>query len=222
MEPSNRGHAFSLVELLIVIAVIAVLASLLLPSLSRGKARAVRIQCASNLKEIGLAIEMYLNESEDRLPGPVWMGQPFQYDQNETNALIFFLWRDLGLPLPSALRRDAPIFLCPGYTRLAPPALPGVERVSMMVNPDIDPDPANTVRPFGYPGRPGDPPEDALKAGELEHYSPARAFALVDADKRNAPLPGNPWWGQLPGKPVHGTMRNTLYFDWHVDGVQTP
>jgi prepilin-type processing-associated H-X9-DG protein len=114
---------------------------------------------------------------------------------------------------------DAPLFLCPGYARLAPPALPGVERVSLMVNPDIDPDPSNTVRPFGYPGRSGDPPEGVLKAGELEYYnSPAGLFALIDADKGNAPLPGNPWWGQLPGKPVHNNVRNALYFDWHVEG----
>jgi prepilin-type N-terminal cleavage/methylation domain-containing protein/prepilin-type processing-associated H-X9-DG protein len=219
----RTNRAFTLIELLIVVAIIGLLAALLLPTLSRAKARAVRIKCASNLKEIGLAIQMYVNQSEDRLPGPVWIGQPFQYDQTQTNTLIFFLGLDLGLLPPSLSTADAPIFLCPGYARLAPPALPGAERASFIVNPDIDPNPANTVRPFGYPGRSGDPREDVLKTDELERYnSPAGLVALIDADKRNAPLPGNPWWGQLPGKPVHGTLRNALYFDWHVEGKGAP
>jgi prepilin-type processing-associated H-X9-DG protein len=118
---------------------------------------------------------------------------------------------------------DAPVFLCPGYARLAPPALPGAERASFMVNADIDPDPGQTVRPFGYPGRSGDPFQGVLNTSELEKYgTPARAFALIDADKRNAPLPGNPWWSQLPGKPVHGNVRNALYFDWHAEAVWWP
>src|SRR5262245_22353860 len=140
MENRRMRRAFTLIELLIVIAIIAILAALLLPALSRAKARAVRAQCTSNLKEIGLAIQMYLNESEDRLPGPVWIGQPFQYDQATTNTLISFLGRELGLPPPLPSPTDAPIFLCPGYARLAPPVPAGTERVSLMVNADIDPD----------------------------------------------------------------------------------
>src|SRR3977135_2875651 len=61
-------RAFTLIELLALSAILAILAALLLPSLARAKARAVQIQCVSNYKQVGVALQMYVGESHDRLP----------------------------------------------------------------------------------------------------------------------------------------------------------
>src|SRR5262245_2208174 len=58
-------QAFTLLELLIVVAIIMILASLLLPALAQGRRLARRASCASNLKQWGAAVAMYLSDSND-------------------------------------------------------------------------------------------------------------------------------------------------------------
>ncbi len=68
----GRGEAFTLIELLVVIAIIAILAALLLPALSSAKQTAQRVACLNNLRQFGLAIELYANANDDHLPYPNW------------------------------------------------------------------------------------------------------------------------------------------------------
>jgi len=68
------AEAFTLTELLVVIGIIAVLAALLLPVLSAVQARAKRITCLNNLRQIDLGIQMYCDDSHDRTPATKPLG----------------------------------------------------------------------------------------------------------------------------------------------------
>jgi prepilin-type N-terminal cleavage/methylation domain-containing protein/prepilin-type processing-associated H-X9-DG protein len=64
----SESTAFTLAELLVVIAIIGVLAALLLPALSMGKSQALSTTCSNHLRQMGLALQMYVNESGNKYP----------------------------------------------------------------------------------------------------------------------------------------------------------
>jgi len=66
--PHRPARAFSLVELLVVIGIIAILLAILVPTLNKARQRATALQCASNLRQIGMAMQSYLND---------WRGMTF-------------------------------------------------------------------------------------------------------------------------------------------------
>ena len=77
---------FTLIELLIVIAIIAILAGMLLPALAASKRRAVQVHCVSNLKQLGIATLLYLDDFNDTLPNPSYEGYSYALNRNITNA----------------------------------------------------------------------------------------------------------------------------------------
>ena len=83
----NLQRAFTLIEMLVVIAIIAILAAILFPVLSAAKARANRTTCANNLPQINLGVRMYCDEAADK--APLSPHQTNNYDPN--NFILDFV-----------------------------------------------------------------------------------------------------------------------------------
>ena len=110
---STAKHQFTLVELLVTIAIIAILASLLLPVLQKGRSKALDISCAANLKQMGTLFALYADSNDQFTP-------PYEAT---CGTVTYAKWQDFFLPLlqkPFKYNHDSwkyKEFYCPARNR---------------------------------------------------------------------------------------------------------
>ncbi len=111
----NKTRAFTLVELLTVIAIIAVLIAVLLPALGQARFCAKRLRCGANLRQLAMAWHMYCDDHDGRflqgknvnLTYGGWNGEVYDPVDHPLNPYV-------SLPLRTKARKQAKVFCCPG------------------------------------------------------------------------------------------------------------
>src|SRR3954463_5663827 len=140
-------RAFTLIELLVVIAIIVILAAMLLPVLNRGKMRAKQIQCVNNLREMGLAFNVFAHDHESRFPMQVATnaGGAMEYVQRGylTQGEFYFTFR-IFQTISNELV-TAKHLACPSDTRLETNAFANVQNEDLSSFVGVNGQPGNTM-----------------------------------------------------------------------------
>jgi prepilin-type N-terminal cleavage/methylation domain-containing protein/prepilin-type processing-associated H-X9-DG protein len=119
-ELMKRRLGFTLVELLVVIGIIALLVSILLPTLGKARQQANLTACMAQMRDVGNAISMYVGDNKGSYPGPVVGQVRLYYSVSSTGVpdqgLATYLWRYFRYPAPQAdgSINPAKVFYCPG------------------------------------------------------------------------------------------------------------
>ena len=209
---SDGLRGFTLVELLVSIAVIALLTALLIPATGKVREGANRIKCAANLKQIGVAMFSFAAEKDGYLPGAV------TWDREIAPYLGY-----TGVVTPINLADQVPVLKCPADN---------VERTTGRVRSYKPNTISNADANMGVLAWASSAKKDSRRVHELPHPSVTilvtETFSAdnVQFDKNNAILGAPGWISKLSKVPAfpdgrfyHGPGQNYLFCDGHVELV---
>lgn len=120
LAPSRQAAGFTLVELLVVISIIGLLMAILVPSLNNARRTSKRVACGGNLRSLGQAMRMYLNDANDFLPVVEWVPSLPIDEDHPRPALATVLrpyvekvGKDAKAPEDELKEEGNPVFHCP-------------------------------------------------------------------------------------------------------------
>lgn len=223
MKSHASRHAFTLIELLVVIAVVVIMASLILGAIVMVRQYALRTECASNLRQLGVAIHAYASDNNGEIPamyGPnrqqgrpiSWFNVGMDKDGNGYGGMWLLIKEPLGLGTQSYLP-DTNFFFCPGDS-IGPARIP-VQSMSYCYS--YVPKGGGSYLPMGF--HPSVPPptsayqwQDGALSGLERHnikgVNAATTAILVEGTAMHRI--GHPWFK------FHGQGGNILSLDGHV------
>ena len=112
-SPYQRKQAFTLIEILVVIAVMAILAAILFPVFSRAREAGRRTGCASNLHQIGLAVTQYKNDNGNSMP--FWNYTATGYTHSDSASNVYTTNNYTWIDAIWSYAKNGQIFTCPSY-----------------------------------------------------------------------------------------------------------
>lgn len=207
-KPSRQ--AFTLIELLAVIAIVGVLAGIIIAMVGRSRSAALDARCLSTQRQIGIAIQLYASEHKNRFPGPCYAGVRKGYSNKSSDGSFFgYIAPYQGLEVSTSwLQADA--LTCPAWSQQVTDA---DQAPVYLLNDSVTTTDGTTANPWGYPSKSSPIPV-------IQLANPSTTWLLKDIDKRNAAANAT-WYSYLPPAPVHGggKTRIVLFADFSARTV---